>query len=160
MKFLTAVALVMLWVPVDGVAQRNPLTGLSTMGQQVSVQWNALVTRVSEESFTQEAERALELGLLRSGIPLSGTDFGADGQYLECDGHIFSHPDDNGRIVSHTYQAKYWERVRPIVGGGSQYAITWSRSGLASLGVNNLSGTDLGEWCAETFELEWRRANN
>ena len=42
MKFLTAVALVMLWVPVDGVAQRNPLTGLSAMGQQVACPqvWN------------------------------------------------------------------------------------------------------------------------
>ena len=44
MRFVTAVALavVMLWVPVDGVAQRNPLTGLSTMGQQVACPqvWN------------------------------------------------------------------------------------------------------------------------
>jgi len=161
MKFLTAVALVavMLWVPVDGVAQaqRNPLTGLTTMGQQVSIQWHDRITRVSEKSFTREAERAFELGLLRIGITLEG-DFSDDGNYLACYGQVFSHPEDNGLRVAYSSEVRYREIV--TVGGGSQFATTWNTSALGIARVDKLSGTDLGEQCAEMFELAWRRANN
>jgi len=160
MRFLTAVALaaVMLWVPVDGVAQmRNPLTGLSRAGHVVYVQWHDQITRVSEQSFTQEVERAFELGLLRTGITVD-EGFGEYGNYLECDGQVFSHSEDNGNRAAYSYEVSYREIV--TVGGGSQFATTWFTSTLGIVGIDNLSGTDLGEWCAERFELEWRRANN
>jgi hypothetical protein len=149
----------MLWVPVDGIAQadRNPLTGLTTIGQQVSIQWDDRIKKVREESFTREAERAFELGLLRIGITLEG-DFGPDGNYLSCHGQVFSHPEDNGNRASYSYEVTYREIVR--IGGGSQFATTWDASVLGNVGVNNLPGTNLGEWCAEAFELAWRRANN
>ena len=41
-----------------------------------------------------------------------------------------------------------------------QWADTWSTMGVATVGVDNLDGADMGEACAEDFELAWRRANN
>ena len=63
MRFLTAVALaaVMLWVPVDGVAQtptRNPLKGLTTMAHLAGVIWNDGIEGKSEAQYTQELENA------------------------------------------------------------------------------------------------------
>ena len=73
MKFLTAVALalVMLWVPVDAVAQRDPLKGVISVDPQVIVTWSDIITLKSETQFTQEVETALELGLLRAGLKVA-----------------------------------------------------------------------------------------
>ena len=64
MRFLTAVALalVMLWVPVDGVAQEipNPLKGITELDLSVEVAWDDSITRMSEAELTREVERALD----------------------------------------------------------------------------------------------------
>ena len=57
-------------------------------------------------------------------------------------------------------QVALFERVYASVPSGeAQYAITW-QDGMVFL-INGLQeGKERGEWCAETFELAWRRANN
>jgi hypothetical protein len=168
MRFLTAVALVMLWVPVDGVAQqpRNPLTGLTTTGHLVYVDWDDDIEGKSEAQFTRELETAFELGLLRTGIKLIDPVEAVD--YVYCSVNLLASLD--GLTISYSSQTEYREFVVPIgaailfdVGaleGNVQIASTWDASLVGSVGVNNLSGTALGEWCAEAFELDWRRANN
>ena len=69
MRFLTAVALalVMLWLPVDGVAQdRDPLKGLTGVNVQGVVEWDDLITNTSRENYTQRFQNAFELGWRRA----------------------------------------------------------------------------------------------
>jgi hypothetical protein len=68
MKFLTAVALalVMLWVPVDGVAQIDPMAGLTTVDAVVSVTWSDRIASKSESNYTRQLEDAFRLGLMRA----------------------------------------------------------------------------------------------
>ena len=53
------------------VAQRNPLTSVSTINDIVVVDWDDGIEGKSEAQYTQELENAFELGLLRTGIPLT-----------------------------------------------------------------------------------------
>ena len=50
MRFVSAVALaaVMLWVPVDGVAQRNPLVGLTAVDTRTLISWDDRITLMTE----------------------------------------------------------------------------------------------------------------
>jgi len=83
-------------------------------------------------------------------------------------------PDGSGGLVIYSAEVAYLEPVVPLlwameVGADLpsiieesdvQLVATWSQSLLGSVGLLNLSGTFLGEFCAEQFELAWRRANN
>jgi len=73
MRFLTAVALVMLWVPVDGVAQErgDPLRGITTVLPVVDLLMDEAVSPEVKEKYDQEIEDAFELGLLRAGLELT-----------------------------------------------------------------------------------------
>ena len=161
MRFLTAVALalVMLWVPVDGVAQRDPLKGLTTMSHLVSIDWDDDIEGKSEAQFTQELETAFALGLLRAGVKLSDDPITP---YLHCSTGIAV----AGDLVAIAGNVSYSESVVPWAGPGVAssndgfVASTWRRSVVATVGHMVLEGTTFGEWCAETFELAWRRANN
>ena len=173
MRFLAAVALaaVMLWVPVDGVAQefRNPLKGLSTTNHGVVLSWQDMI-KTSEAVFRQEVEDAFELGLLRTGITLD-QDVGGG---LRCRVDLFVPPYDEGPYVVVSYRVGYIESVVSLdavvrfeetlnddtILEGMLFGETWGLSYLGGVGQDNLSGTHAGEWCAENFELAWRRANN
>ncbi|HIL88949.1 MAG: hypothetical protein ABGY10_01870 [bacterium] len=39
-------------------------------------------------------------------------------------------------------------------------AETWYEQASYVLPITDLTGTEDGQWCAEQFELAWRRANN
>ena len=173
MRFIGAVALalVMLWVPVDGVAQRNPLTGLTAMGHLVNVNWHDDIS-MSEAQFTQELETAFELGLLRTGVTMG--EGGGGGTALFCEASLVA-PTSGSEIldrnlVGAAMSVSLMEGVvlaRAAISGNPlnfdedvQIAETWRAVRAMLVGTNNLSGRDLGEWCAETFELAWRRANN
>ena len=91
MRFLTAVALaaVMLWVPVDGVAQRQPaqLKGTTTVDieDQVFVGWDELMPSwVSEAQYKVEAQAAFELGILRAGLKIGKPPEGDPPRSLGC----------------------------------------------------------------------------
>jgi hypothetical protein len=168
MRFLTAGALaaVMFWVPVDGVAQqRNPLVGLSVIDHFVTVDWDDQI-RSSEQKYTQEAERAFELGLLRAGITLDED----AATLLGCGANLFAPSTLDGNQVIHSYEVAYREIVVPVgaartvlpsaIDAYRQFARTWGTGSVGIVGITKLSGTALGEFCAEAFELEWRRANN
>ena len=156
MKKILILVVALLCVPVDGVTQeRNPLTGVSAMGHLPNITWSDLITGVSEESFTQAVESAFELGLLRTGMTVQE---GVQRNYLECNIQFLAHPRDRGNIVSYVRKVQYWERGE--YAGRLGFGITWHQQSLGISGIDNLSGTRMGEWCAETFELDWRRANN
>jgi len=169
MRFLTAVALalVMLGVPVDGVAQRNPLTTVSQINNVVVVIWDDDIEGNSEAQFTQEIENAFELGLLRTGIRLTP----GYGPKLQCLVHTMQIPNDP-RIaysigVSYHEVMVDWGSARrsresgdPIDAGDSQIVATWSESTVGYMGKDVFSGTPLGEWCIEGFEIARFRASN
>jgi hypothetical protein len=149
---------------VDGVAQRNPLKGLTTMSHLASVTWDDLIEGKSEAQYTQELETAFELGLLRTGIKLD-----TDPQlgYLYCMVNLIA--DGDNITFAQSITVEYREEVVPAGVGLSgtatfdehwQMATTWRTSFVYIVERNRLSGTDDGETCAEAFELEWRRANN
>jgi hypothetical protein len=113
MRFLTLVALlVMLWVPVDGVAQRNPLTGLTTMYHLIDVAWPSDITGTTEEQYRQELENAFELGLLRAGVRLADE----PGPYLSCNSTLVVTADGNSAARSRIVE--YREAVVPWAGAG------------------------------------------
>jgi hypothetical protein len=173
---VVALAAILLWVPVDGVTQelRNPLRSMTVMDHAVTVTWDNQISS-SEQRFTQEAERAIELGLLRTGITLDED----AGSYLSCSINLLAV--NNGNTVIYSHDVSFREPVMPwnsaayllmnpnavdqaempdILEANYQFADVWGTSSVGTVGINNLSGTSFGEWCAETFELEWRRANN
>ena len=105
MRFLTAVALVMLWVPVDGVAQRNPMAGLTTVNAIVSVTWNDRIASKSESNFTRQLEDAFRLGLMRAGVSL---DEDAP-NFLSCVVVLQANPD--GTTIAAAYRTVLTEFV-------------------------------------------------
>jgi len=162
MKSLSAVALaaVMLWVPVDGVAQRDPLKGVTTVNHLVSIGWDSDITGKTEEQYRQELETAFELGLLRAGVRVTDE----PGPSLWCSSNV--NGSRNGVTVAAGVRVEYREGVVPWAGPGVasfddfRMATTWDTSLVLLVGINNLEGTSDGEWCAEQFELAWLRANN
>jgi len=156
MKFLTAVGLaaVMLWVPVDGVAQeRNPLTGVTSVDPRVIVTWDDRITLQTESQYVRELEDALELGVLRAGLSVDSS----APNFLTCRSVLISR---EGNTVAYSWRIAFEEIVTVQGSAGTQFADTWSTMGVGTVGVNNLDGASMGERCAEAFELEWRRANN
>jgi hypothetical protein len=152
MRFLTAVALVMLWVPVDGVAQIDPMAGLTTVDAVVSVTWSDRITTKSESNFTRQLEDAFRLGLMRAGVSL---DEDAP-NFLVCVVVLQANPD--GTTIAAAYRTVLRELV--TYKGQRQFADTWSQLGTYIVGGNNLDGEEDGRACAEKFELAWRSANN
>ena len=151
------------------MAQRNPLTGLTAMGHLVSLEWDDDI-RMSEAQYTQELETAFELGLLRAGVTVG--EGGGAGTALLC--HVqMSVPTAEilgGNIVSTSINVSLMAGVvlaSVAISGNTldflkdvQIAETWRISSVGTVGAGRLSGAYPGQWCAETFELAWRRANN
>ena len=166
MKFLTVVALavVMLWVPVDGVAQdRDPLKGLTGVNVQGVVEWDDLITNINRGNYTQRFQNAFELGIRGVGLRVGDSD---GYPILRCSNRVLLV--DGGRVVVYGLILELQEIVVPWQGTGiaewdkTQYARTWLMKNLLSGGLGELgsTATDLGADCAEIFELGWRRANN
>ena len=154
MRFVTAVALaaVMLWVPVDGVAQIDPMAGLTTVNAVVSVTWSDRITTKSESNFTRQLEDAFRLGLLRAGVSL---DEDAP-NYLTCTVILKTTGDEATLAAAYSIDLKEFVTYK----GQRQFGTTWSRMGVYSVGSGKLDPEIDGKDCAETFELAWRSANN
>ena len=152
MRFLTAVALVMLWVPVDGVAQIDPMAGLTTVDAVVSVTWNDRIASKSESNYTRQLEDAFRLGLMRAGVSLDE----AAPNFLSC--NVVLLPSQDASLIAAAYRIVLREFV--TYKGQRQLADTWSQMGTFIVGGNNLDGENDGRNCAEVFELAWRSANN
>ena len=166
MRFLTAVALalVMLWVPVDGVAQRDPLKGLSEVILEVVVDWDDDIRSPSQAQFAQEVERAFELGILMTGLKAIKYDSDhLDTPYLMCS--VVMNRAGDMDIVGLSISIALMEGVVPWNRQGlglDEFGLgkTWDTHWAATVGIPSLDGRDVAETCAEEFELEWRRANN
>ena len=154
MKFLTAVALaaVMLWVPVDGVAQIDPMAGLTTVNTHVRVTWSDRIATKSESKFTRQLENAFRLGLMKAGGSLDED----SPIFLSC--VVVLQANQDRSTIAAAYNTVLSELV--TYKGQSQFADTWSKLGTYIVGGNKLDGEDDGRVCAETFELAWRSANN
>ena len=153
---VVALAAVMLWGPVDGAAQgslRNPLKGLTVIAPTVIVSWDDGIEGKTEAQYKREVRSAFELGLLRMRIRLDQNVRGV----LNC--RLILLRSSNGRLVAYAMNVLYSESV-VVNGTATQRAITWSGRAVGMVGLDNFSGTEAGEWCAETFELDWLRANN
>jgi len=173
MRFLTAVALalVMLWVPVDGVAQeeppeinipdRIPLKGLTYLDPEVSIAWHDNIRNQSERQYTQEVEMAFELGLRRAGLNIDYPPFLDEPKSFVCAITLVA----DGVGVAGSVEVHLIEIGTRFLGRsenvGVQGVKTWAKSMMFMLSSSSfLDGKEHGEWCAENFELEWRRANN
>ena len=154
MRFVTAVALaaVMLWVPVDGVAQIDPMAGLTTVDAVVSVTWDDRIDVSSESNFTRQLEDAFRLGLMRAGVSL---DEDAP-NYLTCTVILKTTGDEATLAAAYSIDLKECVTYK----GQRQFGTTWSRMGVYSVGSGKLDAEDDGRICAEAFELAWRSANN
>ena len=170
MKFLTAVALALalLWVPVDGVAQefRDPLKGVISVDPQVIVTWSDIITLKSETQFTQEVETAFELGILRAGLKTGKPPEGDPPRPLGCTLDV--RPVNQNTLfvlarVSLYEMVVLWEEAELATRGfrGAGFlAQSWWEQATNVLPITDLNGTEDGQWCAEQFELAWLRANN
>ena len=132
MRFLTTVALtlVMLWVPVDGVAQdRHPLKGRYTVSLSTTVIWDDNIEGKSETQFTREVATAFELGVLRAGVKLSEPGdnpslpefptlpgFPTEQGYLNCKVQLLSATERSVRgLVTYAVAVRYSEPVLPFL---------------------------------------------
>ena len=76
--------------------------------------------------------------------------------YLNCYGTLFAPSYEEGRLIVHSWELEYRKTV--VIQGGQQFATTWDDSAVGVVARDDLSRADMGEWCAEKFELAWRRA--
>ena len=173
MRFLTAVALavVMLWVPVGGVAQgyTERLKGITEISQQVvpavlMTWWGKRDLPAGINGYLRTVEETFELGLMRTGLKLI--------EPLRADHSLYCQIEINGPtttdwvIRSLWLELWEWVEVTDINGNPERLNVrTWKGSGSVKSGsratvLNLMNGKADGELCVETFELEWRRANN
>ena len=179
MRFLTAVALalVMLWVPVDGVAQQSalqddPLRGTSRVFSRVLLSMTESIPEERVAEFEEEIQDAFDLGLLRAGIELNQQDPERLGPVLlNCEALVLLAAGIPGTSVPYMLVTSgvYLEEIMPAearldpVPPGTNFWLVQTWKGLRDLRYQPLpdfSGTEIGEFCADQFLTAWRRANN
>ena len=128
------------------------LSGISVVTATFTVTWDDDITGAGGPAETQYERQILdsfELGLLRAGVKTSDANL----PYLRCSVHLIYW----NNVVSFGIGVSLHEAIGPP--GALQGAITWEARGLGHVGSRDLDGAEHGQWCAETFELAWRRAN-
>jgi len=168
MRFIGAVALAvaMLWVPVDGVAQtecfaEECLVGITEVSVSLSLDnFSSVPLLESDAEFLAAAERALELGLFRAGLSVGRfeddvIDFVRP--VVGCQFYVSGN--DAGEGIWSWRTALMVYALTPKLDIASP-AIIWDVIGLGSGRIDDIHGRVVGTQCAEDFELEWRRANN
>lgn len=104
---------------------------------------------------------AFELGLRRAGLNIDDPPYRDTPKSFVCAITLIT----NGVGVAGSVEVHLAEIGTRFLGRyenvGVQYVKTWAKSMMFMLSSSSfLDGKEHGEWCAETFELEWRRANN
>jgi hypothetical protein len=157
--------------PVDGVAQKQParLKGLTTVNLEnaVIVGWNELMPSWKPEAqYRAEAEVAFELGILRAGLKTGKGLEDAPPGSPHC---ILDVRPVNPTTLFVVLRVGWgeivvpWEAAELAARGFREVgfiAETWYEQSSDVLPITDLNGTEDGQWCAEQFELAWRRANN
>jgi hypothetical protein len=164
MRFVTPVALavILLWVPVDGVAQteclaEECLVGITEVSVSVSLdELSSAPLLESDAEFLVAAERALELGLLKAGLAVGSLEEDA-ALIVECQFYVSGNDAGEGIWSWRTGLTVY--ALTPELDTVSP-AIIWDVIGLGRGRIDDVYGKDVGTMCAEDFELEWRRVNN
>ena len=157
--------------PVDGVAQSRParLKGTTTVDieDQVFVGWHELMPSwVSEAQYKVEAQAAFELGILRAGLKIGKPPEGDPPRSLGCTLDVRPVNQTTLSVLSRVslYEMVVpWEEAELATRGFREVgflAQSWWEQATSVLPITDLNGTEDGQWCAETFELAWRRANN
>ncbi|MCH7532960.1 MAG: hypothetical protein IIB36_14550 [Gemmatimonadetes bacterium] len=153
-----AVAACLFGQSADGqvfAADETALAGISAVDPKLLVTWDAQITANGgrESQYTMNVMDAFELGLLRAGVTVSG-----DGRFLRCSVQLqYREISTSSSIVAYSVSTNLHE----LIGAPEQmqWAITWDVNALGTVGIDELDGASVGRWCAETFELDWRRAN-
>ena len=176
MRFLTAVALalVMLWVPVDGVAQEDyldRLKGIESVKLLVSNTWDDRITGISQDQFRTEIWNNFELGILRGGLKVVDEPIFR----LNCKVWLMVGGHDGELVVFRREVAleklvllldlaleKRGTMTAMDMVDDSFSADVWKSGETGQVGMNylNVAASQIGASCAEDFELAWRRANN
>ena len=102
---------------------------------------------------------AFELGLRRAGLNIEEAPGGQ--AILTCETTLVS---GDGYTIAGMVKVYISELAlsfaRTEGTSGTQYVTSWSRHFVFTAPNSDLDGKKWGERCAETFELDWRRANN
>ena len=117
---------------------------------------------LDESQVEGEVRQAFELGLLRAGVKVVD-DY--SGPVLFCSMNIMWVEDDDyrgGGFLVYSTEVKLSVLVYPALyppGGQLTAAVTWDTGKVGLASPRNLGPEDEGQYCAETFEREWRLAN-
>lgn len=126
------------------------LTGVPAVDAQVAVSWSDPITKDGGPTETQYEQAFLaefRAGLRRGGVQISET----APNYLFCSIALLY---EDG-IVSAAQCVEYHE----ILGTEQQWAITWTKMQVFTVGLDNFGGQDDAGWCSESFIEDWRTVN-
>lgn len=127
------------------------LRGITAVDPQVAVTWVEAITEgggPSEAEYTEAFLASFQEGLTEAGVEL---DDGAP-NYLYC--NIALLYGESG-LVSAAQSVEY----HVPFGDEGQWAITWTRLQVFTVGLENFDGADDAQWCVQQFVEDWRAGN-
>lgn len=123
------------------------LRGVTAVDAQVAISWVDAITKDGGPTETQYEEAFLnqfKAGLRRGGLTISET----APNYLFCSIALLY--EDDG-LVSAAQSVEYHEMMGP----DQQWAITWTKMQVFTVGLQNFGGQDDAQWCASEFLEDW-----
>lgn len=139
------------WAPSASaqVVGQSPtaLEGVSGVDAEVAVTWVPEITEEggpTEAEYTESFRTAFHEALGEGGVTLSDD----APNYLYCSIALLY---DDGGLVSAAQSVEFHEPF----GDGGQWAITWMKLQVSTVGLENLDGADDALWCAQQFLADW-----
>ncbi len=132
--------------------QPGVLSAITAVDAQVAVTWVDAITKDGGPTETQYEQAFLNefvAGLQRGGLQVSES----APNYLFCTIALLY--EENG-LVSAAQAVELHEPMGPE----QQWAITWTRMQVFTVGFDNFAGEDDAEWCSTAFVDDWRERNS
>jgi hypothetical protein len=138
--------------PVLGQIQTPVLQGVDSVAALVLVTWGAQNSPITGTQYENQLRDAFELGLLRAGLRLEAT--GVPDGVILCTVVAVGSP-----TIGYAVSVEFKEPVFDEDTFERRIATTWSYMQAMAGGQQSIDGGEEGTWCAEQFEIEWRKAN-
>jgi hypothetical protein len=125
------------------------LNGVTAVDAQVAVSWVDAITKdggPTETQYEQAFLKEFKAGLERGGVQISET----APNYLYCSIALLY--EDDG-LVSAAQSVEYHE----MLGTDQQWAITWTKMQVFTVGLQNFGGKDDAGWCSTSFIDDWNQ---
>ena len=132
--------------------QPGILREITAVDAQVAVTWIDAITKdggPTETQYEQAFLNEFRAGLQRGGLQISES----APNYLFCT-IVLLYEEDS--LVSAAQAVELHEPIGP----DQQWAITWTRMQVFTVGFDNFAGADDAQWCSTSFVDDWRERNS